>query len=380
MTTALATPVLATPVLATPAPSILDLADDRRPVNTDVSATSLPTGRLPEGKLEYLNLTNPNLIFYDADSYGRNLNEARLNILRASWDRQKAGVVLVSRRRNPNIAVKEKLMVVIDGHHRVTVALEKGEVDLPALVWDNLTLQQEAALYAAFGSVLRQSPMQVFRARLIAGDSQAAKLAAWISDAGFALDMPGSGAPEWDRLSSVKMLENSFRKYGANHLYNTLRLIRDAFPAERKRTRNVIFQAMSMFLRYYPEFDRERLVKRVEDIGFATLISQGNGLAHSLQVTAPHGFGTALVRAYNKHGGYELEQWDRRVPLKEYTDDGKAKTRAAVSASNRTRTRSRKNGATARTAVASKTPSRRHASVGKRRVVWNPVELEGRPD
>lgn len=338
-------------------------------MSTDQAATSLPAGKLPEGKLEHVSLADPGLIFYDSDSYGRKLNERRLDMLRASWDRQKAGVLLVSRRPNPNKLIKDKLLVVIDGHHRVTVAIEKSEPNLPALVWDGLSQQQEASLYAAFGSVLRQSPMQVFRARLVAGDSQAAKLAAWIEDAGFSLNMSGSGKAAPDRLNNVVTLEKMFRRYGAMHLYTVLRTIHDTFPNDPKRTHDPILYAVSLLLRYYPELDKERLIARVEKAGFSTLIANGNGFAHLHKVTAPHGFGFALVEAYNFNGGKMLEQWDRRVPRKEYTEEGKERIRAAIRETNKTRKPSKRKPANGR-AQTSKTAPRR---TGSRRVIWNPL-------
>lgn len=330
------------------------------PVSPEHTATSLNAGLLPQGRLERIALSDLN--FYDEEHYGRKLDERRLNVLRADWDAEKAGVIYVSRRRGTSFILSGHALAVIDGHHRVTVAVEKGLVDLPALVWEGLSLQQEAALYAAFGSVLRQSAMQVFRARLTAGDSQARHLNQCIEDAGFQLSYT-SHRMHPERLGNVSMLEKLFRNFGTQHLFDTLQLDAVLFPNESRRTRDYVIRSLSMMLRYYPELDQFRLQSRLQDEGFATLISKGNGLSASLEVAAHHGFGEAMVRAYNKYGGHTLASWSERVPLKDYSPKAKAAISKSAKASNQKRGKKK--------AIASPHPIRHPSGARRKRPVWN---------
>ena len=308
------------------------------PVETEHSATALNAGVLPQAVLERIPLND--LLFYDEEHYGRRLEERRLNILRADWNTQKAGVLYISRRRNPSRVKTAPILAVIDGHHRVTIALEKGEVDFPALVWDGLTIRQEAALYAAFGSVLRQSALQVFRARLAAGtDQQAQSLNQNILDAGYALGMPGQpsvAAPF--RLLNISMLEKFYRSYGVAHLFNTLHLLNDLFPDEPKRTRDYVIRALSLLQRYYPELDSERLRARVSEENFGVLVSKAKGIAHNDDTAMYHAFGEAIIRAYNKYGGHILPRWNDRVPRRDLSPERREKLRANIRAVSSKRT------------------------------------------
>lgn len=346
---------------------------DTAPVSTQRAATSLDVGALPEGKLEYLPLSELN--FYDEEHYGRKLDERRANILRADWDDQKAGTIYVSRRPNPNRMHSTPVLYVIDGHHRVTVAREKGRAMFPALVWEGLSVRQEAALYAAFGSVLRQSAMQVFRARLAAGDEQAQHLNQCVTDAGFELNYT-SHRMHPERLANVAMLERFYRLHGTQHLWNTLRLDATLFPGEPRRTRDYVIRALSMLQRYYPEFDIDRLARRVSEEGFLSLMSQGNGIAHTLNVAGHHGFGEALIRAYNKYGGHTLTRWSERVPLKDYSPTGRVALQA-----NARKVNARKNGAKIKRTPA-KSKVNHPAKARRRYPVWNTAidEQAGRPD
>lgn len=345
---------------------MLDLRVDSTP------ATSLQAGPLPPGTLERLPLSE--LTFYDEEHYGRPLDQRRLSILRADWNEQKAGVIYVSRRRN-TITLKPVLSV-IDGHHRVTIATEKGMTDIPALVWDKLTIRQEAALYAAFGSVLRQSAMQVFRARLTAGDKRALSLNQTIVDAGFSLGFGNHHQKAPEKLGNVATLERFFQRYGAQHLYNTLRLLDDLFPGEPKRTRDYVIHALALLLRFYPDIDRERLKSHVTDAGFLSVVSRGNGIAHTMGVAVYHGFGEALISTYNKYGGAKLPRWNEQVPLKDFTDIGRENIGKAVRSSNLARSRN-----SHRTVTASKTSKHPTGTAGKR-VVWNSIAEDplARPD
>lgn len=337
-------------------------------VSTDRAATSLGTGTFPVGHLEQLDL-NDGLIFYDEEHYGRKLEERRLNILRADWNLQKAGAVMVSRRRNPNRRVQGPVMYVIDGHHRVITAKEKGEAFLPALVWDGLSLQQEAALYAAFGSVLRQSAMQVFRARLMANDSQALHLNTIINDAGFALGFAGATVKPEFRLNNVAMLEQFYRRYNGQHLFNTLGLLDQVFPGEPRRTRDPVIRALSLMLRYYgQDMNKERLAARVADKGFLALSTEANGYAHTFNVPVYQGFGQQLINAYNKYGGYTLPNWADRVPAKDVSPNGREVLRTKA-IGNKWATG---HGSPKRKHVAAAVKPKRHAAgTAGKRVVYN---------
>lgn len=335
-------------------------------------ATSLQTGPLPQGQLERIPLSYPNIIFYDEETYGRSLDQRRLSILDADWHPQKAGVIMVSR-RHKSPKHPHGCLAVIDGHHRVVTAIKKGMADLPALVWDGLSIQQEASLYAAFGSVLRQSPMQVFRARLVAGDGRALSVQQVINDAGFVLGF-GSIKKAPERLANVAMLERFYQRYGPQHLYNTLRMVDDLFPSEKRRTRDYVIHAVALLLKYYPDFDRERLLSHVNEEGFLSISSQGNGIAHTHNLALYHGFGESIIATYNKYGGHKMPRWAERVPLKDYTDAGRDAIRESVRANNAKRRRT--------TTRPSTKPQRHAAGTAGRRVIWNPLveDVASRPD
>src|SRR3990167_8375127 len=84
------------------------------------------------------------LIFVDP-RYGRPLNQKAIEMLSANWSRQRAGVIYLSYRTSGMYAS-------LDGAHRrfACEEAEGPEATLSALVFIDLTLEEEAELFLAF--------------------------------------------------------------------------------------------------------------------------------------------------------------------------------------------------------------------------------------
>ena len=295
------------------------------------TASSQPTSLAPllidhagPGSLEFL---EPEKLRYDL-TYGRFPDVHRLAMLRTNWDTSKAGMIYVSQRADES-------MWVIDGHHRVIMAMEKSVSTLPAYVFQGLSINQEAALYAAFGDAKRQTRLQVFRAREVAGDKLALSIHQTIRDAGFDISF-GSGAQHERMLHSVVLLESLYVRFGQMHLFKVLRLIRDMFPKEPKATRDYVINATSTVLVHYPkeELVIDEMIERVREQGFLLIASQGHAIAHTRNKPEWWAFGQALVDCYNGENTpgpsrrkHRLAEWDDRVPRRTLSPTGRAAIR-----------------------------------------------------
>lgn len=100
-----------------------------------------------------------------APEYQRAASQKLIKSIKNAWDWRAAGVLVVSKRDNQHY--------VIDGQHRLRAAQGITEIDkLPCIIFDNLSLQEEAAALAEINSNRKSmSAVDKFIAKLAAGDA-----------------------------------------------------------------------------------------------------------------------------------------------------------------------------------------------------------------
>jgi hypothetical protein len=99
-----------------------------------------------------------------APEYQRTASPSLIKSIKDSWDWRAAGVLVVSKRDNQHF--------VIDGQHRLRAAQSIAEIDkLPCIIFDNLSLQEEAAALADINTRRKSmTSIDKFVAKLAAGN------------------------------------------------------------------------------------------------------------------------------------------------------------------------------------------------------------------
>ena len=268
--------------------------------------------------------------------YARPLRPWRVNKLVSDFDRQALGVILLSMRANGSLAA-------IDGQHRIEAAKRLGITTLDALVFIDLSLEDEARLYRKFGDYLKQTPLDKYHAGVTERLPEYLAIQRILGNLG--LHVPqvlGAGMHGIDAVDSLIKVATIYRPEG---LQTALGLLQDAWNNEQRSYRAITIQGTAMFLARFqdnPNFNRKRLVARMARLGISTVERQAYIIRDANIAPNPNsGWGQALLQIHNKGmaPGQELGEWQRRLVSESVAAQSAAnlqKSRAAMTPEERT--------------------------------------------
>lgn len=179
------------------------------------------------------------------DKYQRALNMPKVKEFAAKFDATQLGTVTVSKRNGQ--------LYIVDGQHRVVLAKMVKLTDLMAIVYEGLTYEEEAELFnklnGANGEKTRLKKSDIFNANVEAKDDKALEIKNITEGLGFRISQ-ASGA---NCLVAINAIYKIYNKYGATHLYNTLKLIKDTWFGETDSLNNLMLTGVSEFVKIYSE-------------------------------------------------------------------------------------------------------------------------------
>jgi len=239
--------------------------------------------------------------------YARPLSQGRLARLRRDWDPMACGPLVISRRT-------DSTLWVIDGNHRRVVAFEYGMTTLPAQIFSGIDRFKEADLYTKLGTVLGQTPMTRFRAKMVAGDFAANEIHRIVEDCGFELDLIG-GSKRPGTIQAVARIEWIFARGSEAGLRWVLRLLDDCYDGARDSVVETMLEGtFGFWLRYAEKVDREILVDRLHGAGLQALDDRSAAIYKRYQTTSGNSFGRAMADMYNQIPGIRrLPDWQEQV-------------------------------------------------------------------
>lgn len=255
-------------------------------------------------------------IFADP-AYQRPLREDWLARLTAAWDRRRAGVVSLSMRGDGRFAC-------IDGWHRITAcrAVEGEGATLPAVIYFDLDVATEAALFTAFNRD-RAKPKQgdEFRAALAAGEPAETEINSIVQSVGLQVSL--TGAPGARTVQAINAMRRVYDTHGSQMLRDVLQILRSSMGDGEGAIQSSVIAGLSAFLaRYSLTADRDRLLNVLAQTSNPRLMS----IADSHRATKPGmsratAIGLAILTLYNTGlRSKQLPPWAERV----FSDEARA--------------------------------------------------------
>jgi hypothetical protein len=178
------------------------------------------------------------------------------------------GTLVVSERRNGS-------KWIIDGQTRWKAmhAQEDYAGGAPCLIYEHLTKQQEAELFAALQTQRRgMRTYHRFRAELVAKSPQAVGIAKVVTACGFELGVTETR----DTVQSIAALERAY-KVSPDHLSDVLGIIRDVWGTQDKTAVSAqIIAGLSTFVRKQERLSYDRLRDRLKDVTPQLLLNRAS--------------------------------------------------------------------------------------------------------
>lgn len=247
-------------------------------------------------------------IFVD-DAYARALSDTHVQRLVSEWDRDKLGVVYLSLRDDGRYAC-------LDGHHRVTACriVEGEDARIPARVYIDLSVEQEAELFDAYNRIRRRpTPNQTLKARIAYGDRTALSVQAIVQQCGLTISF--DGRPGKGTLKAVAALEAAYLQHGHAMLQDVLVTLRRGWGGDGAEITGTSIKGLAAFLlRYNGACDRARLLTILQANSPTQMLAKANAwrsLSPSMQEFAA--WGRALRELYNDGlRSRQLPEWEER--------------------------------------------------------------------
>jgi hypothetical protein len=183
--------------------------------------------------------------------------------LHDNWDDDKVGVFRVSRRTDGGL-------YLMDGQHRTGALrmfseLTEDERQVLGLVYEGLTIQQEAELYLAFNSKTRKAnPVDTFRLERVAEEPEAVNIQLVLDKHGLIVQM-GTGAHQ---VAAVAALRWVYRLGGVDLLDRTFTVIEKSWGVQDRWARDGnILRAIGWVLHKIPYLDQGSLEDKLGKSG-----------------------------------------------------------------------------------------------------------------
>lgn len=270
---------------------------------TDLYTNLVRTG---ESKRPYMDWIAANDLSVDW-RYQRKLSPSQVKRIVDLFNPDHFGSLQISKRSNGKY-------VILDGQHRVEAIHKLGwsAQKLPCLIHEELSVQEEAAIFAGSNNSKALSPIDKFRARIVAKEDKALAIQQAVDDAGFKLILNSHNKQLAENgLSCVSGLELIYNENGGAFLALVLGVIRAAWNYEPTSRQRDVIEGVWRFLRWYaeePNFNRDLFVSKLKTVSPVKLVRDSAALREALgggEKTPGHAGKNAvalaqlLVRLYN---------------------------------------------------------------------------------
>jgi hypothetical protein len=187
------------------------------------------------------------------DQYQRKVSHAWASKVAHNWDQAKAGAFKVSLRKNGFYAVIDG-----QGRHYALRLMENPPAEVFAEIFENLTYEQEADLFAAQAIRRNLTSGDIFHSSVEAKHTNALQIVSAAHKAGFTAEY--KSGPKLNNLRAYATVTEIHRRRGESGLTRILKICAKAWPDDIDQTRAPILLGLEAFLAEYSKVNDEHLV------------------------------------------------------------------------------------------------------------------------
>lgn len=236
----------------------------------------------------------------------RDLNQARVDRLAASFDPEQLGT--------PTVSHRDGVYFVIDGQHRIEAlkAIGYGDQQVQCFVYRDLTETDEAEKFLRLNDTLTVAAYPKFKVAVQAGRAEEADIDRIVRAQGLKVSLDrGDGA-----ISAVHTLRRVYRRGGPACLARTLRIARDAYGDPGLEA--MVIDGIGLLChRYNGELKEDQVIPALAGAsgGVNGLLGKAENLRRQTGNPKAHCVAAAAVELINrKRGGKKLRSWWRPEP------------------------------------------------------------------
>lgn len=247
--------------------------------------------------------------------YQRPLHRDHVTKIMREFDRLAIGTLTVSQREDGSYWV-------IDGQHRLAALIEMGRGDrpIPCIVYTGLSVGQEADKFFMQSRVRRIHPIDLFKARLFAGDPVALGINRIVTSHGFVVANEGRSG---HAIQAPATLENIYTVHGSDRLNEVLGIVAYVWADQKQSVPQFMIAGINAALTRYPRIDRERLSRVLRETPSEDMERTAKAMRRFTNDRGATIYGRTMVHFYNKGLRQKLPDWD--ATLEQVNADALAK-------------------------------------------------------
>jgi uncharacterized protein YjhX (UPF0386 family) len=238
----------------------------------------------------------------------REVDPVRVNGIIADFNMDAIGVPVVNHRKNGSYHV-------IDGGHRVAALkqMDMGTEEIECLVYDGLTLAEEAKMFRQLNNTRTVHPIVRFRVRVVEGDPVAVALSEILSSYGWHV----TNGSRVGGFSAVSAIERIYRGPKGNEqnaalVRTTLDIIGKSWGSDQAGVKAEILRGLAAVIKTYGGMvDQGKLVRELSNYsgGPRRLLGAARGLKDLRGGSVVDSMAETIVAMLNKGKQNRLPVW-----------------------------------------------------------------------
>ncbi|HSH25132.1 MAG TPA: DUF6551 family protein [Massilibacterium sp.] len=243
-------------------------------------------------KVKYFSKMPVSLLRVD-HSYQKPLTMSHVNKISDNFDPMGVGQIHVSKR-------SDGTYYIFDGQHRWTVYKIKGIEVIDCIVYEDLTIEEEAKAYDFYNTIKTQSPLDKEKALVVAGDKDAIKRKKIVEGLGLEIDYQRTNRIEY--IQAVGAINAIYQKGDDGELSTVLHILHRSLGKHKKNFQGMILLGLHQFIKEYKgRFDENWLINRLTKFGLDELLTEQMTFRRAHNCSKAEAIKYAIVKFYN-HG------------------------------------------------------------------------------
>jgi len=241
----------------------------------------------------------------------RNIEALPVNFLRIDHSYQKPlsapHVDKIVKNFNPvgvgQIHVSKRLdgtLWVFDGQHRLESHKRLSIPTIDCIVYDNMTIEEEAQGYRYYNTIKTQNPLDEEKAALKGNDMNAIKRKEIVESVGLEIDYFRTGRIEY--IQAMGAIKTIYEKGSNEDLKTVLYILHQALGKHKKNFKAMVLLGLHQFIKDFDgKYEEKWLINRLKKFGVNELISESSTFRRAHNCDKKTGVKLATVKLYN-HG------------------------------------------------------------------------------
>lgn len=187
---------------------------------------------------------------------------------------------------------------VFDGQHRLEAYKILGKEMISAIIYEGLTIEEEAMGYDLYNTIKTQTALDKEKALIVAKDEGALKRKEIVESLGLEIDYYNEAHPH--KIKAVGAMKRVFEKGEPEDLKDILYILKESYGTTSKAYQATIINGLFEFIKQYRlKYEMDWLINRLKRFGLNELMTEHFTFQRAYNSTKAEAIKLTIVKFYN---------------------------------------------------------------------------------